>query len=131
MHLSLTLLPERYAICRFAPDAGTPDWAVGSFVSVTRTGKELSVVCPAASVPPSVAACTDTGWHVFEVAGPLDFSQVGILASLCTPLAEANVPLFAVSTFDTDYLLVQETSLEAAVDALTAAGHQVHNPPRL
>jgi len=120
----LRLLPHRAAVCRLAADEAVPAWATaGPFSSVTRTPGELSVVCTGDLVPEG-ARC-ERGWRVFEVAGPLEFSLTGILAAIATPLAHAGVSIFAVSTFDTDYVLVKEENLAKAVDALRAAGHTV------
>ena len=96
------------------------------FFSITRAGEELSVVCREALVPEGIRA--ERSWRALRVAGVLDLSQVGVLASLASPLAEAGVSLFALSTFDTDYLLVQEQDLGRAVEALVAVGHAVHGP---
>lgn len=125
MRLTLTVLPETLAICRLDPGAAVPAWALsaGGFVSITRTGDELSVVCPEASIPQDVIA--SRGWRCLRVAGPLDFSLVGVLAALASPLAAAGVSIFAISTYDTDYLLAREADLPGAVEALTAAGHAV------
>lgn len=120
--LALSLLPDRYAVCRLAPDAPRPRWAAGPFCSVTRTAAELSIVCPEAAVPPDVQA--ERGWRVLQVAGPLEFSLTGILVSLAAPLAAAAISIFALSTFDTDYLLVRDTDLPRALETLRAAGHR-------
>ncbi len=127
------MLPGRYAICRLSADDPIPDWApistarlgsdVGAFVSVARTTDELSIVCPESDVPEAVKC--DRGWRCFKVAGPLDLSVIGVLAALAGPLAEARVNIFAVSTFDTDYLLVKDESLSRAVDTLVNAGHRL------
>lgn len=123
--LELTLSPQRFAICRLAPRAVLPAWALqGAFVSMTRTPDELSIVCEEQAVPPQVQA--ERGRRLFRVHGPLDFSLTGILASLAAPLAEAGVSIFAISTHDTDYLLVSELDLEAGVAALEQAGHTIH-----
>ncbi len=120
--LTLLLLPDTFAICRLAANAPLPDWALaGPFYAVTRTGEELSLVCRQDQVPAGVTC--QPGWRCLQVAGPLDFSLTGVLASLAQPLAAAGVPIFAISTFDTDYLLTPETSLDAAVAALRSAGH--------
>jgi hypothetical protein len=121
--LDLVLLPGPYAICRLPADADSPAWAVGEFVSVTRTAEELSVVCREEAVPQGVRR--EGGWRRLRVAGTLDFALVGVLASLLAPLAEADVSVFAVSTFETDYLLVREADLARATEALGAAGHRV------
>jgi uncharacterized protein len=121
----LILLEERLAVCRLEPDAPVPAWARGGFVSVTRTPEELSIVC-AESALPEDAPRAELGWRVLQVAGPLDFELTGILSSISQPLAEADVPLFALSTYDTDYVLVREPDLERAVEALEGAGHTVY-----
>ena len=124
-HLELTLLPERFAISRLAADAPVPEWATqGPFFSVTRTGDELSVVTELSRVP--VGVHSQPGWRVLKVHGPFDLSEIGVLASLAAPLAEAKISLFAVSTFDTDYLLVASEALRAAIAALERAGHTIH-----
>jgi hypothetical protein len=123
--LELTLLAERFAISRLAADAPIPDWATrGSFFSVTRTGDELSVVSEISQVP--VGAHSQPGWRVFKVHGPFVLSEIGVLSALAAPLAEAKINLFAVSTFDTDYLLMAAETLSAAIAALGRAGHTIH-----
>lgn len=112
----VSALKDRMAVCRLAPDAPVPDWARGEFVSVTRTADELSVVCAEAGVPRDVTA--ERGWRGLKVQGPLDFGLVGVLASLLAPLAEADIPVFVVSTYDTDYILVREADLGRAVEVL-------------
>jgi hypothetical protein len=124
MGLCLSVLPETLAVCRLGPDAEVPDWATkGRFVSITRTRTELSVVADEASVPSGVRA--ERGWRALKIGGPIPFSAVGILADIAAPLAQAGISLFAVSTFDTDYILVKADRLEAARAALSDAGHTV------
>jgi hypothetical protein len=115
----LRVLPDHYAICRLAADAPVPS----SFFSVTRTADELSVVCFDAEAPEG--AKTERGWRIFQVIGPLEFSLTGVLAAIAAPLADAGVSIFAISTFDTDYVLVKEENLAKAVEALRAADHRV------
>ncbi len=125
MILTLSLLPEKLAICRLDPDADVPTWTSGSrFLSITRTDDELSVVCAEAGVPEEVKS--DRGWRCLKVAGPLDLALTGILASLANPLAEARINIFAVSTYDTDYLLVKEGTLARTIDVLVRSGHRVN-----
>jgi hypothetical protein len=122
--VQLYALDELYAIVRLVPDADVPVWARnGPFWSITRSDAELSVVCPQDDVPGDASA--ERGWCAFEVAGPLDFSLTGVVASLVTPLADAEIPLFVLSTFETDYVLVREHDLHRSVEALTSAGHSV------
>ncbi len=124
-HLELSLLPERFAISRLDADAPIPAWATkGPFFSVTRTGDELSTVTELSLVP--IGVQSQSGWRVLKVHGPFVLSEIGVLAALATPLAEARVSLFAVSTFDTDYLLVASETLPAAIAALERAGHTIH-----
>ena len=121
--LELAILPESLAVSRLGASAPAPDWAgSGPLQSVTRTGEELSVVCLADAVPRNVAA--ERGWRAIRITGTLDFSLTGVLASLTAPLAEAGVSIFALSTHDTDYVLVKAEALDRAVEALTAAGHR-------
>jgi hypothetical protein len=121
MTLRLTILPGEFAVCRLEPDAEEPALAPGtSFMSVTRTARELSIVCAAELAPDH--ARIEPGWACLQVAGPLDFGLTGILAAIATPLAVAEISIFAVSTFDTDYVLVKHARLEVAVRALQRAG---------
>ena len=108
---------------RLEPGAAIPNWACGELVALVRTKGELSVVSSSDEVPDSVRC--ERGWRALAVEGPLDFELIGILASLARPLADAGVPIFSVSTFDTDYLLVREPDLRRAGEALTAAGHRL------
>lgn len=122
--LTLVVLPDTFAVCRLTPDAGLPDWAfTGAFTSVTRTADELSIVCPQTDVPADVKCEND--WRCLQIAGTLDFSLIGIMASLTVVLAEAGISIFVISTFDTDYLLVKAGKLENAIEVLSAAGHRV------
>lgn len=125
---NLVLLSERYAAARLAPSAPVPEWAAGEFVSITRTRDELSIVCSEQVVPAGVQA--ERGFRCLRVGGPLAFDLVGILESVARPLAEAGVPIFAVSTYDTDYILVPGSKLDVAVQALTAAGHSLQHVNR-
>ncbi len=124
MTLRLTLLPDRLAVCRLGPADPVPAWAhAGAFASITRTPEELSIVCAEAAVPSAVRQ--EDGWRAFVLAGPLDFALTGVVAALAEPLARAGVPIFVVSTFDTDYLLVKHVRLDDAIATLEAAGHGV------
>lgn len=127
----LSILSEPLAVCKLPPGSPVPAWAnEGDFCSITRTAEELSIVCAESRVPPADEAVrgwrSQPGWRALKVQGPLDFSLVGILAQLSGVLAQANISLFAISTFDTDYLLVRENDLSAAVNALRAAGHSIY-----
>ena len=119
-------LPGRYAILRQPPRAPIPAWATnGEFTSITRTPEELSIVCPAENIPRDV----DPGprWTCLKLEGPFPFSQTGVLLSFIEPLSNNNIPIFAISTYDTDYVLILEGFAAAALTALQAAGHE-HDP---
>lgn len=111
--LTLSILPNALAVCQFPKGTPIPSYVFNSsFFSVTQTETELSVVCDQSVVPADVKKAGD--WRAFKVEGPLDFSQVGILSSLANPLAENRIPIFVMSTYDTDYLLVQDKHLSEA-----------------
>jgi len=116
-------LPGSYAIVRLATDAPVPGWATnGEFASITRTADELSIVCPAANLPPDVSSLHF--WICLKLEGPFPFSQTGVLVSFIEPLSNNGIPIFAISTFDTDYVLIQEEFAGAAVNGLQASGHE-------
>lgn len=122
--LNLSVLSTRLAVCRLKPETKIPAWATGSdLFSVTRTPDELSVVCPEDRIPRGISL--EGGWRALKIEGPLDFSLVGVLSSVAAPLAAAGVSIFAVSTFDTDYVLVREEQLRSATAALRERGHEV------
>ncbi len=114
-HRVLRLLDGEFAILRLPPDAAIPLWlsfSSGPLVSVTRTAHELSIVCPSGTVPSTVECAA--GWRAFTIEGKLEFSAVGVLAGILNPLAEAGISILALSTFDTDYVLVRAAMLDAA-----------------
>jgi uncharacterized protein len=120
----LSMLPVTFAIARMEARSPIPPWAVGEgFFSITQTADELSIVCDASRVPDAVKA--ETGWRALKVHGPFELSEVGVMATLCTALSTAGVSVFAIATFDTDYLLVSGEQLGAAIAALRKAGHEV------
>ncbi|UCF96105.1 MAG: ACT domain-containing protein [Spirochaetaceae bacterium] len=122
--MELILLPDRLAICRLPKDTPIPRWALaGSFYAVTRTAEELSIVCPDGHPPAETE--TESGWRALQVQGPLPFEEIGIIASLTAPLAQAGIPTFVISTFNTDYLLVKDTYLSKAIRVLSST-HTVH-----
>lgn len=127
--MQLEILPTTLAIVRLSPAEAIPSWSTqGSFFSISRSTDELSIVCESALVRDGVKVETD--WRAFKVLGPLDFGLTGVLASIAIPLANAGISIFAISTFDTDYILVKGATLEAAIRALTSAGHAVSSHPR-
>jgi uncharacterized protein len=124
MKIKLSLLETPLAVCQLSPAAQLPAWVFGlPFFSITRTSSELSIVAPEGSIPPDWKA--ERGWKGLKVEGQLDFNLTGILASLAVPLAEAGISIFAISTFDTDILLVKAYQMEKAVLTLKSAGFSV------
>jgi hypothetical protein len=118
----LSLMPESFAIVGFHPTTDIPAWAMqGPFFSITRSSDELSIVVEESQVPQGVQS--QGGWRVMKVHGPFVLTEVGVLASLAGPLAAAKISSFVISTFDTDYLLVAEENLSAAISTLERAGH--------
>lgn len=131
--LTLVVHDEDLAVVRLAPDATVPPWLpTTGFTTVSRTSAELSIVCASAAVPAASPAddaeaglIAEPGWIALELVGPFEFTLTGILASVLVPLADAAVGIFAISTYDTDYVLVKATQRREAIDALRTAGHTV------
>jgi uncharacterized protein len=122
--LKYRVLRERLAVCQLAAGALVPEWGLsGGFSCVVRTSDELSLVCEADRVPEGVRAERD--WAALKLEGPFPFSMTGVLASFLQPLADARIPIFAVSTFNTDYVLIKREDLEQAMKALGEAGHEL------
>jgi uncharacterized protein len=122
--LKFRWLPGLYAIVRLAPDAPVPDWATkGEFTSITRTADELSIACPVGNLPADVHS--PHRWICLKLEGPFPFSQTGVLLSFIEPLSNGGVPIFAISTYDTDYVLIQEEYARDAVSALQQVGHEL------
>ena len=122
--LTFRRLPGKFVICRLPPEASLPELNWGAnFISVTRTTDELSIVCPSDQAP--AGAKCEASWICFKLEGPFPFSLNGILESFIDPLAENGEPIFAVATFDTDYVLVKQEHAAAALKTLQAAGHEL------
>lgn len=122
--LTMKLLEGQYGVCRLDKNALFPEWANnGDFFSVTRTMDELSVVCPQENIPEGVKCERD--WRILKIEGPLDFSLVGILAPISTILAKAGVSIFAVSTYDTDYILIKNKDIDKAMWVLCDERYEV------
>lgn len=120
--LTIQISDLELAICRFPPDTPLPDWSVSDrFVSITRTAEELSVVCREELVPKNVKA--ERNWRMIRLKGSFDFYLTGVLASLVQPLSAHGIPLFAISTFDTDYLLLQKEYFDRAIGILKSNFH--------
>jgi uncharacterized protein len=127
--LELLVLPDEFIVARFAADAPVPAWATPSrFCYVARTPDELSIVCSREHVPENLR--TGARWRAFKVRGPLALGEVGVLAAIATPLAGARISIFVVSTFDTDYVLVNSDKVRGAINALEEAGHKVTVVPQ-
>ena len=127
--LTLTLSPDRLAVCRLDAGAAVPAWAVKSaFFSITRTDDELSIVCRDDDAPADAALKIERGWRAFKIDGPLDFGLTGVLVAVAKPLADAGIPIFALSTYDTDYVLVKHDRVQPAITALSRADHTVNEP---
>jgi hypothetical protein len=125
--LKFRWLPGPYAIVRLAADAPVPDWASlsstnGDFISITRTAEEISIVCPTENLPADVTS--PHRWICLKLEGPFPFSMTGVLLSFIEPLSRNDVPIFAVSTYDTDYVLIPEEH-GRALDILRDAGHEL------
>ena len=127
--LKLRVMEGTFRVCRLGGATKVPAWVLGrDFFSITRTEDELSIIAPEgasgeANLPEGTRI--EGGWACLKVEGPLDFSLVGVLAALSGTLAEAGVSVFAVPTYDTDYLLVKQRDLEKATEALSEAGHTI------
>lgn len=122
--LTLSMVEGLYAILKLSIEAAIPTWATsGAFFSVTRAEEELSLVVGDPVVPREINA--SRGWRMFKVHGPFAFNETGVLAALANPLARVCVGIFVISTFDTDYLLVQQEDIPVAVEALEHAGHRI------
>ncbi|HEV2565069.1 MAG TPA: ACT domain-containing protein [Microvirga sp.] len=123
--LTLSLLEDTYAVCRFPSGTPVATPSPGSFSLLVQATEETTLVCPLAQAPNG--AEIDAGWRCFRILQTFDFSVPGILASVLTPLAQAGIGVFATSTFSTDYVLVKAGDTDKAVAVLRAAGHAVRD----
>lgn len=122
----MNVLEGTYSVCRLPASDRVPSWALElheGLVSITRTPDELSIVCADEAVPPDTTV--EDGFKALQVPGPIPFSETGVLARIATPLAAAGISIFAVSTYDTDYVLVREPDLERALEALKRTGRRL------
>ena len=121
--LKFRQLPGHYAIIRQDSNSPVPAWATkGDFISITRTADELSIVCPVDHVPKEFA--TELRWVCLKIEGPFPFSQTGVLLSFIEPLSNNAIPIFAISTYDTDYVLIPQEHRERVLALLEEAGHE-------
>ena len=123
--MNFLVLRNTYSIYSFINTSELPNWIYSSdFYSITRSEDELSVVAiQNLSTPTNVKS--DPGWRILKIAGPLDFSLIGIIAEISAILKEKNIPIFVISTFETDFILVKNGSLKSAIDTLINKGHIV------
>lgn len=122
--LVLSTLDGFFAICKLNPQTKIPNWSLkGEFYSITRTSEELSILCPQKIIPDEI---TSVGrWRGLKIEGPFKFTEIGILNSITAPLASVKISLLSISTFDTDYVFIQDDQFEDALLILAANGHEV------
>jgi hypothetical protein len=126
--LTIVIYQKLYAVCQLQPDATVPRWAEGAeFVSITRTSAELSIVCQQDMLPGDVRA--EKNRRLMRIEGKLGFELTGVLASVTAPLSKAELSIFTMSTYDTDYLLIADEDLQKATEMLEAAGHTIRQSP--
>lgn len=122
--LTMNLLKEKFAVCRLDKNHAIPEWSENdSFYSVTKTMDELSIVCLEKDVPHNIRH--ENNWRILKIQGPLDFSLIGIIAKISSILAEEKISIFALSTFDTDYILLKDDNIENAVDILNKNNYKI------
>ena len=129
--MRLTVLETRLTVCRLPSDGAIPAWVdgAGDFVSITRTPDELSIVAASDAIPADLPQ--EGPWRAFKVQGPLVMTLIGVVAAIADPLRDAGIAILAISSFDTDYVLVHEPDFGVAVTTLTAAGHEIEEPSTL
>ncbi|MDL4842560.1 ACT domain-containing protein [Aquibacillus rhizosphaerae] len=125
--MKLTVLSEKLSVLKLNPALSLPTWVYENkqFLSITYTEEELSIVCKESTIPENIDATIENGWSCIKVVGELDFSLTGVLANLANTLATAKVSIFALSTYNTDYLLVKTEKLQHAIKALETAGYEI------
>jgi uncharacterized protein len=122
--LKFSIVPGSFAVCRLGAGSPVPAWGLqGTFFSVAGTTDEVSVVCLATQVPKEIRHEAD--WACLKLLGPFPFAETGVLSSFIQPLSDRAIPIFAISTFDTDYVLVKESWVEEAIRVLQEAGYQL------
>ncbi|KGL38801.1 ACT domain-containing protein [Listeria newyorkensis] len=126
--MQLKLDKTNYTIAKFHPDFPVPTWfqtEASQFKSITYTDEECSIILPTERLDTAEAQSTESDWFLLKIEGILDFSLTGILSKIATPLAEKEISIFAVSTYNTDYILMKQADLDRAITTLTTAGHQI------
>jgi hypothetical protein len=122
--LQLSLLKDKYGLCTLPNTAPIPDWALTqSLASITRTEKELTIVCRLEILPSQYQS--DLNWRCFKIDGSFDLNQIGVISSISSPLADAGISIYVISTYDTDYFLIKEQNLEKTISVLSNSGHYI------
>lgn len=125
MNIELVVMQGDYAVCQLPVGSDIPQWVDGEFVSITQTGKELSIICRDNKIPLGVKA--ERSWALLKIDAVLDFSMVGIIAGISEVLSAAKISIFVMSTYDTDYIMIKRTSLPYAINSLESAGYRIKN----
>lgn len=126
MKPGLIILNGLYAVCSLETNAHVPAWlAKSDFHSLTRTGDELSMVCRQDIIEFEKGMSIDKGWRILKIKGPLDLSQTGIISSIAGILSQSHIPVFVVSAYQTDYVLIKENHLKSARDALNKNDYKI------
>lgn len=120
--MKIKILPQGFSVCKVT-DFSQVD-LTREFVFVAKTDDENSVVCPTEIVPENTVE-RDDGWRAFRIVGELDFSLIGILSKIADILAKNNIGLFAISTYNTDYILTKEKNFDRAIELMTENGYRV------
>lgn len=122
--LNLKLLKGEYSVCRFDKNDEIPKWIFNEeFFSITKTEDELSIVCLQDNIKENIKC--EKGWKVLKIEGPLDFSLIGILSRISTLMANNDISIFAISTYDTDYILIKEESINKAIKVLEDSNYNI------
>ncbi|MEF9933979.1 MAG: ACT domain-containing protein [Clostridium sp.] len=128
MNLTINLLKDQYSICKINPNKEIPPWSVkGDFYSISRSEEELSIVCAQSLIPTNNIdeIICDKNWSLLKIEGILDFSLVGILSKISTILATNKISIFAISTYNTDYILVKSSQIDTAIGCLENSGYKI------
>ena len=122
--LTMKLLKEKYGVCSLDKNELIPKWAQSSdFFSITKTCDELSIVCSQDHIPNDIKC--EKNWRILKIEGQLDFSLIGILSSISTILAQKGISIFAISTYDTDYILVKNKDIDNALNSLAKERYEI------
>lgn len=122
MNYHFKILKDLYSVCKLTPDSDIPHWVnKNEFYSVTKTDEEFSILCLQNDVPANIKC--ELNWKILKIDSKLDFSMVGVIAQISKSLAENNISIFVISTFDTDYICVKEKDLAQTINILKKAGN--------